>query len=834
MPARNPDPAATPSVPSPALAPQGSRAMLRSAAIRGRATSSHHQQPQAPTAPAAPAAPPRGGARSVHTLAHSRPTRAEATRGYTARHRIRSPVRGRPSAERSHTAAQPAPVSGAALRSVTQQQVPPLAVHRPPRRRSPASVHQPRPRAAHTGATGAHAPAENGGPTAELSLSAPRPSAGRSGGSQVRHSSPAAAGLRQSSPAARGTATKRRRSPQSRAQQPEHPRAASPHTRTFRAGRDQSRYRLELLRRRSPPARHRRGGSAARQSTPTPAAPTATPPTAEQKPPQVVSVGCMVKLADVLKNQDYQGYCGGSLRGDDEGLVTSMSEQDGRSTAVVDGPRGSFMYWSEYLIVVAGPPSDMSAVEAIALSLSMKSDEALYGAPDASGEGGYLRQSAGDALGNGRYVLIRCLGRGQSATVWLAHDTCPSDESCPPCVAIKVARCAAIIQKSTDHEIGLLRYVAAESPLAARGLDIGICRLLDYFLHTGPHGVHVCMVFEVLGPTLDALMRRTNYTGLGDLVQVKDILVSILRALDELAVLRVVHTDLKPENILLRKPTASVRKDIAEATGVPYDGPTEPEFPMDEHMVKLSDMGLSYLLQPYDQLKPSGQPLTPDDRRLIWATNYKKGAVCQTREYRAPEIIIGDHFTPETDIWSLGCIAFELLTGRFLFDPKVRAHVTDEHTMDIQHLSEMTQVLGYLGVGDPPAEMTQGYGMYLEDFYDRDSGEFIHEHVESRADVAENLEQRLSGAERDSFIDFLRCALRWRPQQRPTASELLQHEFLLARAQARPPPPTPVPTPAPTPRPEAFERAQAQENSSQGGVTGPQGTQERSSAAESL
>jgi len=41
-----------------------------------------------------------------------------------------------------------------------------------------------------------------------------------------------------------------------------------------------------------------------------------------------------------------------------------------------------------------------------------------------------------------------------------------------------------------------------------------VVRLLDNFEHRGPHGVHVCMVFEVLGDNLLALIKRYDYRGI--------------------------------------------------------------------------------------------------------------------------------------------------------------------------------------------------------------------------------------------------------------------------------------------------------------------------------
>jgi serine/threonine-protein kinase SRPK3 len=42
----------------------------------------------------------------------------------------------------------------------------------------------------------------------------------------------------------------------------------------------------------------------------------------------------------------------------------------------------------------------------------------------------------------------------------------------------------------------------------------------------------------------------------------------------------------------------------------------------------------------------------------------------QTRQYRSPEAIIGAPYDCSTDMWSMACLAFELLTGDFLFDPQ--------------------------------------------------------------------------------------------------------------------------------------------------------------------
>lgn len=42
----------------------------------------------------------------------------------------------------------------------------------------------------------------------------------------------------------------------------------------------------------------------------------------------------------------------------------------------------------------------------------------------------------------------------------------------------------------------------------------------------------------------------------------------------------------------------------------------------------------------------------------------------QTRQYRSPEVILGAKWGPSTDVWSVACMTFELITSDYLFDPQ--------------------------------------------------------------------------------------------------------------------------------------------------------------------
>jgi serine/threonine-protein kinase SRPK3 len=55
----------------------------------------------------------------------------------------------------------------------------------------------------------------------------------------------------------------------------------------------------------------------------------------------------------------------------------------------------------------------------------------------------------------------------------------------------------------------------------------------------------------------------------------------------------------------------------------------------------------------------------------------------QTRQYRSPEVIVGVPYGTSADIWSFACMAFELITGDFLFEPRKGG----EYEQDDDHLA---------------------------------------------------------------------------------------------------------------------------------------------------
>jgi serine/threonine protein kinase len=62
----------------------------------------------------------------------------------------------------------------------------------------------------------------------------------------------------------------------------------------------------------------------------------------------------------------------------------------------------------------------------------------------------------------------------------------------------------------------------------------------------------------------------------------------------------------------------------------------------------------------------------------------------QTREYRSPEVLLGHEYGCNTDIFSLACVIFELLTNNFLFKPKKISGIKKNE----DHMYQMLDTLG--------------------------------------------------------------------------------------------------------------------------------------------
>ncbi|KAI9338575.1 kinase-like domain-containing protein [Zopfochytrium polystomum] len=176
------------------------------------------------------------------------------------------------------------------------------------------------------------------------------------------------------------------------------------------------------------------------------------------------------------------------------------------------------------------------------------SDEESYSEEEEDAEdyvkGGYHPVSIGDRYKENRYTVLRKLGWGHFSTVWLAMD-----HQIHRPVALKIVKSAQHYTETAMDEIKLLDKVVNANPLSDQRQYV--VELVDWFKHKGPHGTHVAMGFEVLGPNLLTLIRQYHHRGIPASI-VKRITKQVLMGLDYLhRECGIIHTDLKPENVLI-------------------------------------------------------------------------------------------------------------------------------------------------------------------------------------------------------------------------------------------------------------------------------------------
>ncbi|WOL05883.1 hypothetical protein Cni_G14614 [Canna indica] len=395
---------------------------------------------------------------------------------------------------------------------------------------------------------------------------------------------------------------------------------------------------------------------------------------------------------------------------------------------------------------------------------------------DAYRKGGYHAVRVGDQFAGGRYIAQRKLGWGHFSTVWLAYDT-----QSQTFVALKIQKSAPEFAQAALHEIELLSAIAEGDMSNSKC----IVRLLDHFKHSGPNGQHLCLVVEFLGDSLLRLVKYNRYKGIG-LERVRNICRSILVGLDYLhREVGIIHTDLKLENVLLvstidptKDPVRSGFTPILERPeGNPNGGAV---VNMIEKRLKerakrararISERRVSTggILQQQRSLE--GIDLRckiVDFGNACWSDKQLTDDI-QTRQYRSPEVILGAGYSFSTDMWSFGCLAFELATGDMLFTPKGGQGYSE----DEDHLALMMELLGKM----PKKIATTG--SRSKDYFDR-YGDLKRIRRLKFWPVDRLLVEKYKFPEADAceFSKFLCPLLDFAPEKRPTAAQCLQHPWL--------------------------------------------------------
>ncbi len=225
----------------------------------------------------------------------------------------------------------------------------------------------------------------------------------------------------------------------------------------------------------------------------------------------------------------------------------------------------------------------------------------------------------------GAYVLERLIGRGGMSVVFFARH-----EGTGRGAAVK------ILQTGLPENIIAARRLEQEARTIARIDNPHVVRMYDA---GRTHDGLPWFAMEYLeGESLGRVFARH---GRLPVPRMLDIVRQMLAGLSQAHALEIVHRDLKPDNVFL------VRRD---------DG---------ADFVKMLDFGIAKLLAP-----------EPNKVESV------AGVVLGTPEYLSPEVAMDVDVSPASDIYALGVVMFEGLTGRLPFTGRTPTAIAEQHCFD--------------------------------------------------------------------------------------------------------------------------------------------------------
>ncbi|KAI8322821.1 kinase-like protein [Martensiomyces pterosporus] len=355
-----------------------------------------------------------------------------------------------------------------------------------------------------------------------------------------------------------------------------------------------------------------------------------------------------------------------------------------------------------------------------------------------------------------RYELMEVLGKGSFGQVLRARDHKTGD-----IVAIKIIRNRKRFHHQAQVEVKLLECLRRWDPTGAHN----ILQMTASFYFRN----HLCIVMELLSINLYEWLKAHQFAGTPAPL-LRNLTIQMLQSLQLMARHRIIHADLKPENILLASPPPMPSRRAAPpgAAGPPPHPLNNPQLGLDiqrgAYAIKVIDLGSSCF----------------ETERVY--------TYIQSRFYRAPEVILGLPYGTGIDMWSLGCIAAELLTGYPLFPGE----------NEREQLSCIVEVLG-----PPPAYMLEraprcadfaepapyavtpiptGNMMLLPNGSCVVGSVVIKPYTNSkgkrRRPGSRPLAQVLARARDPRLVDFVMRTLAWDPAMRMSPEDALRHPWI--------------------------------------------------------
>lgn len=397
-----------------------------------------------------------------------------------------------------------------------------------------------------------------------------------------------------------------------------------------------------------------------------------------------------------------------------------------------------------------------------------------------------------------RYIFVQALGKGTFSKVAEVVDTTTGNR-----VAMKVFRASERYQEACNDELQILTKLQTEAArtYVAVGKDFRstFAQSVGHEFARGgltskhlpskakpPAGGgsggkaaggpaaddftadnHCALLFPLAGPSVYDVIKANGSRGFSvDIV--RSIAGQMLLCLQLCEKAGIVHTDIKPENVLfLSRESHTVggqRVPLHSAiTVIDFGNAVETaNFASESHNRKKAD-GPSAAAKQDATAATAGSAATTSDclsRRLI-----------QTRHYRAPEVIFESGWSLPADLWSVGCLLPELLTGQCLF-------MVHE---DGEHLAMMEQILGTFTRRE--LNLFAGGDRFSELVSSQHKLRWPERGVPARnVDAVRKLAPLQSVLADDrpghcELLDLARKLLQYDPKWRPTAAQALEHPF---------------------------------------------------------
>ncbi len=224
---------------------------------------------------------------------------------------------------------------------------------------------------------------------------------------------------------------------------------------------------------------------------------------------------------------------------------------------------------------------------------------------------------------DGRYELVRPLGRGGMGEVWLGRDHRLDRD-----VAVKLLRPSSL-PALADVDALISRF-DREARLTAKLENPGVPAVYD----TGTDNDDLYLVMQVIaGADLAEFQAENEPVPVSWVAAIGAQIASVLGAAHAAGL---IHRDLKPRNVMITE------------TGE----------------IKVLDFGIALLRD-------------PNMSRLT-----RTAEAVGTPAYMAPEQALHGQASPSSDLYSLGCVLYELLTGQYVFDAKTALGMMHRHLSD--------------------------------------------------------------------------------------------------------------------------------------------------------